>query len=186
MTIATLNKIYAMPRTPHSPELKKRAIELFQKGAEVKAIADSLKLPIRTIYRWVHVYQDTRTITPEAISSDPRFQKLIELQKTTHTEGCAWLDSIDEVVSRHGRIHCDLIEDLSQLLKQLVVGVEISPKTINTLSLALCRHMDSELKAVLLGRQSQVSLGQAMSLMTAHGWMYLKNDTLSEIFDDNS
>ncbi|MHC5612531.1 MAG: helix-turn-helix domain-containing protein [Nostoc sp.] len=165
-----------MPRTPHSPELKRQAVELFQKGAEVKAIADLLKLPIRTIYRWVDVYKSVRTIEPETISSDPRFQKLVQLQKMSHAEACAWLDSIEETVDRHGNIHLSLIEDLTRLLKQAMEADNISPRSVNVLSQALCRHMDGERQSVLMGRQQQVDIGQAMATVMTYGWMVLKND----------
>ncbi|QLE46675.1 helix-turn-helix domain-containing protein (plasmid) [Nostoc sp. C052] len=169
-----------MPYNPHSISDREDAIKRFEAGEAPKNIAKILKIPVRTIQRWVQARR--MPLEPEKISTHPNFIKAMAAKLMPSAAANAWVESVEEVQAKAGGMHANISLMVYQLLETELSKSEISTRTINNLSLVLSRHLDGELKAVLAGNERQMDHSQAMSILEAWGYVVFDGSRLREMF----
>lgn len=170
-------------KSPYSTELIEKCVQLYKSGVSVETIAKSTGVPTRTLYRWCQTHGDRNVPADlDTISNDPNFQNALKAKLMPHGDAVAWIDDVEATVNRLGTLHSDLIYDLHRLLQSAIHSSDPSPRAINTLSLALDRHMSGLLKVTMHGRERQIDVGQALSTLEAWGYMVLDGSSLREMF----
>lgn len=171
-------------KSPYSTELIEQCVNLYKGGVSVETIAKNTGVPTRTLYRWCKTHGDRGCpVDPDKIASnDLNFQKTLKAKVMPHSDAVRWIDDVESTVNRLGNLHSDLIYDLHRLLNAAIHSADISPRSINTLSLALDRHMTGLLKVTMHGRERLIDASQAMSILESIGYMVFDSSHLQQMF----
>jgi len=135
-----------------------KALQLYLQGKTPPEIAKEIDAPLRSVQRWIKTYREGRHQDP-AESENENYRKAAATQTMGADAGQKsqkWLDSVELCLDRRGSIDSRIATLIEQKLQDELQKPDYSVKAVNTLSLALTRHLDGEMRASLMGREKLI------------------------------
>ena len=166
---------------------KERAIELFQQGWAAADIAESLKVSLRTVQRWVAELRGIGVTSPTGESDANSFESPPVKNITTNPETVphndalsnpiyypskTWVNSAEILANDHFNTHRNIRLNLASLLDNQLQSPE-NLRAIHTLSLAVTRHLQGEREAASL---NLLDVSRASELLQNYGFIVTRLD----------
>ncbi|MBW4597789.1 MAG: helix-turn-helix domain-containing protein [Brasilonema angustatum HA4187-MV1] len=164
-----------------SPEEKQEARLMFLSGQGATEIARTLGLTLRTVQRWFAEWRGGEKPKPkrESKSSPVVKAEVLPPQSSPHTREPTvigysgslqdWVKDYNETSCKARKKHQNAQIAIEQKLLDELAN-DGSNRSIHTLSLALERHINGELKMLSQGKGDLLTLSQAFALIQSAGY----------------
>lgn len=161
----------------HDSNIRQSAIALFKDGHSITDIHKQLRVPVRTLQRWLESYRERGETTIESI------HQMVEKQSQRAE---AWYSDIETLLEKHKQQHSDLADAIYARLIGELHSAEPSIRAIHSLSLAFERHSSAEQRALFMGRETLATVAHATSVLNAFDYAIIPRKAIRELAAENS
>lgn len=174
-------------------EKRKKALDLYESGMGASKISKKIKAPLRTVQRWIQQAKTTGLMqslpedshdnskadakpTSVAQSDGHGLASILQLLSGGKLGAQAWGQAISQAQNEHRAIHHRIVLEIESLLISELTKTNdpVNMRAVHTLSIALTRHMDAEMRSLSAGRGDVLDLSQAMMRVKVAGMLAIR------------
>ena len=163
-----------MAGNPLNPEIKARVLRMLGEGIHQNEVAKACGVTLRTVQRWKSesgIKRQQRTLNATPLPSP---QPQLQIQNN-------WLYQLENTLDSHAECHRKIWQELAKMLLKSLEDDDVNSKTINTLSLALDRHLQGEIRSLAQGKQDVLTFNQAFKLLDSLGYSITPKNELGDL-----